>query len=114
VEALLEHVLAADVVLYDDPQVPDTGIFRGAEEFAARLRAIMEPLGHLQYEICTLEESGDYVLATVDLSIEGRSSGVALTLPQFHVSRWAGGRMRELRAYLDGDQARREYRRLSA
>jgi hypothetical protein len=54
------------------------------------------------------------VLATLDLSIEGRSSGVALTLPQFHVSRWAGGRMRELRAYLDGDQARREYRRLSA
>jgi hypothetical protein len=53
------------------------------------------------------------VLAALELSIKGPSSGVALAGPQFHLCRWGNGRMREIRVYLDADQARQEYERLS-
>lgn len=53
-------------------------------------------------------------LATVELRVEGQGSGVALAVTQFHVARWADGQSSELRIYLDGDQARREYERLSS
>lgn len=113
VEALLEHVFTPDIVLYDIPDAPDTGTFRGADEVAAHIRTIMAALGHMQYEVRSVEERGDYGLATLEMSVKGASSGVALTLPSFQVSRWTNGRMRELRAYLDADQAREEYERLS-
>jgi ketosteroid isomerase-like protein len=113
VEGMLEHVLAPEVVFYDDPEALETGIFRGAEEVAARVGAIMEGLGHFQFEVRSLEERGDYVLAALVLSIKGPSSGVALAVSQSHVCRLGNGRMREIRAYRDADQARQEYERLS-
>jgi ketosteroid isomerase-like protein len=65
VEALVEHVVAPDVVFYDLPDVPDTGIFRGVEAYADRLRAITEALGDFQFEVGSIEERSDYTLATV-------------------------------------------------
>jgi ketosteroid isomerase-like protein len=112
-EAYVEQFVAPDIVFYDAPEVPDTGIFRGTEEFVARLRAIVEPIGHFQLEVRSLEERGDYLLAGLEISAKGSRSGIALAGPQFHVSRWADGRMHELRVYGDGDQAREEYERLS-
>ena len=112
-EAFVEQVLAPDIVFYDAPEVPDTGIFRGTEEFATRMRAIVEPLDHMQFEVRSLEERGDYLLASGEISATGSRSGIALAGPQFHVWRVADGRMHELRVYLDGDQARKEYERLS-
>jgi ketosteroid isomerase-like protein len=114
VEALVEHVYAPDIVVYNPPEAPDPGIFRGTEAVVARIRAMMEALGHMQFEVRSLEERGEYVLATVEISVKGHRSGVALTVPQFHLGRWTDGRCRELRFYLDADQARREYERLSA
>jgi ketosteroid isomerase-like protein len=113
-EAYVEQFLAPDIVFYDAPEVPDTGIFRGTEEFVARLRAIVESWeSGIQFEVRSLEERGDYLLASVEMSVKGSSSGIALALPQFHVVRVADGRMQELRIYFDGDQARKEYERLS-
>jgi ketosteroid isomerase-like protein len=113
VDAVLERFWAPDIVFYDLPEAPDTGVFRGAEEVAARLRAVLESWDHLpQFEVRSLEGWGDYTLATVELRVEGQGSGVALGVPQFHVARWADGQTSELRIYLDGDQARQEYERL--
>jgi hypothetical protein len=67
-----------------------------------------------QFEVRSLEGCGDYTLAAVELRVEGQDSGVALAVPQFHVARWANGQMTEIRIYVDGDQARREYGRLSS
>jgi ketosteroid isomerase-like protein len=112
--ALVEHVFAPDVVFYDIPEAPDTGIFRGVKEVAARLREITESLGGMHLEVRSLEEQGDYVLAAVDVSVKGPSSGVVPAVSQFHVLRWVDGRLLEYHAYLDADQARREYEQLSS
>ena len=115
VDAALERFGAPDIVFYDLPEAPDTGIFRGAEEVGARLRTVTESWDHSPlFEVGSLEGCGDYVLAAVELRVEGRGSGVALAVPQFHVARWADGQLSELRIYSDGDQARREYERLSS
>jgi SnoaL-like protein len=115
VDAVRERFWAPDIVFYDLPEGPDTGIFRGAEEVAARLRAVVESWDHLPiFEVRSLEGCGDYTLASVELRVEGQASGVALAVPQFHVARSADGQTSEVRIYLDGDQARREYERLSS
>jgi hypothetical protein len=114
VEAMLEHVLAPDIVLHDLPDLPDTGIFRGAEEVASRFRTYLEPLGHFQIEVRSLEGRGDYTLASAEIRAEGSSSGAAVTMSLFHVCRWTSGRMSEMRTHLDADRARLDYERLSA
>jgi hypothetical protein len=57
--------------------------------------------------------SGLVISTTVELMAEGQRSGVALATRMFHIMRWAEARMIELRSYLDGDEARRDYKRLS-
>jgi ketosteroid isomerase-like protein len=114
VDEARERIFAPDIVYYDLPEVADTGTFRGVDEVVTRLRAIMESVGHFQIEARSLEGNGDYTLAAVGFSVVGQGSGAATVAQLFHVARWADGRMRELRAYLDGDQARREYESLSA
>jgi hypothetical protein len=67
----------------------------------------------MQFAVRSLEGSGGYTLATLELSFKGPSSGVALAGPQFHVFRWADGRLREMHVYQDGDHARRAYEHLT-
>lgn len=115
VDAMFKRFWAPDIVFYDLPEGPDTGVFRGASQVAARLRAVTESWDHLpQFEVRSLDGRGDYTLAAVELRVEGQGSGVALAVPQFHVARWADGRVHESRIYRDADQARREYERLSS
>ncbi len=113
VEASFEHVWAADIVFYEAPEFPDSGVFRGAEALAARCRELIEDVGHFKWKVLSLEGHGDYVLAALELSAEGSSSGAAVRTPYFHVARVGGGRTLELRSYLDGDHARRDYERFS-
>ena len=49
----------------------------------------------------------------VEVRVEGPSSGAAVNTPFFQLMRYRDGRLEELRDFLDGDQARAEYERLS-
>jgi ketosteroid isomerase-like protein len=113
-EAMVAHVWAPDVVFREAPEFPDTGVFRGAEAVAARMRELIVAMGHFQVNVRSLEGRGDCVLAIFDVSTEGISSGAAVSTPYFQVNRFGEGRIREFRSYLDSDQARREYERLAA
>ena len=114
VDAWLEHVFAPDIVFHDLEQGPDTSIFHGVDEVVAGIRAIVAAFGDVRFGVRSLEERAPYVMATLELSVKGASSGIALGVPIHHVSLWADGHMRELRAYLDADRARQEYDRLSS
>ena len=108
-----EQIWAPDIVFYETPEFPDTGVFRGAEAFAAHCRELMQQVGHFQWTVQSLEGRGDYVLSTLEVSVAGTSSGAAVTTPFFHVARYADDRLFEMRSYLDGDQARVDYERFS-
>ncbi len=109
-----ERVWAPDIVLYEAEEFPETGVFRGAEELAEHVRDFLEDGGHFKMVPRSLEGRGDHVLAVVDVSVKGPTSGAAVTTPFFQVMRYEGGRLKELRDFLDEDQARAEYERLSA
>jgi ketosteroid isomerase-like protein len=109
-----ERVWAPDVVLHEAPEFPETGVFRGAEALADHVRGLVEGGGHFQMVPRGLEGRGDYVLSTVEVSVEGPSSGAAVTTPFFQLMRYEEGRMTELRDYLDEARARADYERLSA
>jgi ketosteroid isomerase-like protein len=109
-----ERVWAPDIVLYEASEFPETGVFRGAEALADHVRDLLEDGGHFQMVPLSLEGRGDYVLSVVEVSVKGPSSGAAVTTPFFQLMRYRVGRLIELRDFLDGDQARSEYERLSA
>jgi len=111
-EPLVEHIWPADVVFYETPEMPDTGVYRGVEAVAGRMRELIETGGHFQMSVRSIEGCGDYVLAACDMCAEGAISGLRLKTRIFHILRCGGGRVREFRAHLDGHQARRDYERL--
>ena len=113
VEASLRDVWAPDIVFYEIPEAADTGVFRGADAFAAHVRGLLELGGHFQIELRSIEGRGAYVLAAVEQNFEGRTGGVAMAGRTFHLARWEGGRVCELHSFLDADQARREYEQLT-
>ena len=111
-EPLVEQIWPPDVVFYETPEMPDTGVYRGVEAVAGRMRDLVEAAGHFQITVCSLECCGEYVLAACVMSARGAISGLRLTQRIFHVMRCGDGRVREFRAHFDGRQARREYERL--
>jgi ketosteroid isomerase-like protein len=112
-EALVEHVWPADVVFHESPEMPDTGVFRGVEAVAGRMRELVEAAGHFQMDLRAIEGRGDYVLARCEISGEAPISGLRLRRPIFHVLRCRGGLVREFRAYFDAKRARRAYELLA-
>ena len=113
-EPLVAHIWPPDVVFYETPEMPDTGVYRGVEAVADRIRDLVEMAGHFQMRICSLEGCGDYVLAACEMSARGAVSGLRLTRCIFHVLRCGGGRVREFRAHFDARRARRDFERLCA
>jgi hypothetical protein len=113
-EPLVEHIWPPDIVFYETPEMPDTGVYRGVEAVAGRMYELVETGGHFQLSVCSLEGCGDFVLAACELHAEGALSGLRLTKRIFHVLRCGGGRVREFRAHFDAQRARREYERLCA
>jgi ketosteroid isomerase-like protein len=109
---LVQQIWPPDVVFHEMPEMPDTGVYRGVEAVAGRMRELVEAAGHFQISVCSLEGRGDYVLAACELHARGRFSGLRITQRIFYVLRCGGGWVREFRAHLDPDRARRDYERL--
>lgn len=103
----------SDIVFHEMPELPDTGVFRDADALAKHLRGI-SAAGHPHFDVLSLEERGDWVLAALEVSVKGLSSGALTKTSFFQVWRFEGDQVREFRSYLDPEQARGEYDRLSA
>ena len=112
IEASIEHVWAPDIVYHESPEQPDTGVFEGVEAMVAHLREL-QASGQFHLELRSVEEQGEWTLSTLEISLEGASSGVQAGTQVFHVSRWRADRIQEMRSFFDADQARGEFERLS-
>ena len=111
---LVKEIWPRDVVFYEEPEMPDAGVYRGVEAVARRMHELVEAVGHFQISVYSLEACGDYVLAACELRGRGRFTGLRITQRIFHVLRCRGGRVREFRAHFDPHRARRDYERLCA
>jgi hypothetical protein len=112
-DQLVEEIWPPDVVFHESPEMPDTGVFRGVDAVAGRMRELVEAAGHFQMNLCAIEGRGDYVLATCEIIGEAPISGLRLKRRMYHVLRCGGGLVREFRAHFDAKRARREYERLA-
>ena len=104
-----ERVWAPDIVLYEDEDFPETGVFRGTKELASHVKELLAGGGHFQMVPVSLEGSGDYVLSAVEVTVRGPHSGAAVTTPFFQVMRYRDGLIVELRDFHDGERARGVY-----
>jgi ketosteroid isomerase-like protein len=111
---LVEHIWQRDVVFHEVPEMPDAGVYRGADAVAGRMPELVEAAGHFQITVSALEACGDYVLASCQLRATGRFTGLRITHRLFHVLRCGGGRVREFRAHFDPQRARRDFEQLCA
>ena len=112
-EAVVEQFFAPDIVAHSPPEFPDAGVYHGAEAVVARLRGIFEAVGPYHLTVRSLEGRGDWVLASLEIRIEGAGSGAVAAAPYFQLARYAEDRVREVRGFFDADEARREYERLA-
>jgi ketosteroid isomerase-like protein len=68
----------------------------GVREYFAGLE---QAFGHLRYELLSLEEHGDALVAEVRVHAHGRGSGAPLSLPIFQVLWIEDGLLRRVRTY---------------
>ena len=111
---LAEEIWPPDVVFYETPEMPDTGVYRGVDAVAGRMHELVETAGHFQMTVRALETCGDYVLADCDMKARGAFTGLWRRQRIFHVLCCVGGRVSEFRAHFDARRARRDYERLCA
>ena len=88
-EASLRDVWAPDIVFYEIPEAADTGVFRGADAFAAHVRGLLELGGHFQIELRSIEGRGAYVLAAWSRTSRGEPAALRWQGAPFI---WRGGR----------------------
>jgi ketosteroid isomerase-like protein len=94
-----------DIVLYDDPMLPDAGVVRGREKAIERLASFFEAFGDLKFTVLEALPFPGGALAGVRLESTGPSSGVPIEGVLYHVGRLRSGRFIEVRTYRHRDQA---------
>jgi ketosteroid isomerase-like protein len=114
IRAMFDHVYTPDVVYHEVQDLPGAGVFSGAAAYRARLEEVVGAFAHFQMHLRAVEGRGEYVLAAVEVRGQGAGSGAPATGPLFHVFQFSRGRISEVRAYVDAEQARREYERLTS
>jgi ketosteroid isomerase-like protein len=94
-----------DATWEDAPEIPDRQIVRGRENVEARLREVIEVMGHLKMQVVDLEELGDEILGSVLLRVVGSASGISIDVPAFHLIRFERGRVRRYRIFTSREDA---------
>jgi ketosteroid isomerase-like protein len=110
----LDHLIPADGALIQDPKFPDARTWRGPEGVRKWFSQIAAQFGTVQIEPIHLQEDGDHALATVEIDVQGRTSGAAAKQRMAHVWTFRGERLATCRFFLDVDEGRARYDELRA
>ena len=102
----LADLLHDDVVAVVPDGLPNAGVYRGPEGFAAMMAQWVEAWEDFRVEIEELIEEGDAVLARVVQHGRGRGSGIETTMPAVHLMRFRDGRLVLWRLCQDLPEAR--------
>jgi len=105
-EGLARAAWHPGITWHDPPDAPDTGVFQGIDAVVEHLRDRLEAIGSATVTVnAALWANRDTVLVEISLRSGGRSSGIELDVPVFHVLHIDDGRVTEVWEYFQRDQA---------
>ncbi len=90
---------------HEDPSFPEADVYRGLEAVEAYSAQFLSEFSEIHYEVADAIDSGDHVVANLDIAGVGRASGA-----EFEISAWWAVTIRDKRilqifAYLDRGRA---------
>jgi len=94
-----------EIEWHDAPDMPDSGVYRGAESVAAHFRDLSGVLGEMEVSIDSLAPSGDEVLVRLRVHLDAQRGGLLLDGPIYETVRIEGGRVSRIRLFLDEESA---------
>ena len=101
--------LDPEVVWEDEAKMPDSRVYRGAEEVKRYLRSFFRHWEELRWELEeAVEAEGDQVLSFVRFVAKGRASGVTVDAEIAHLYEMRDLRVLRVRTFFDRADARRE------
>jgi ketosteroid isomerase-like protein len=94
-------------VVWTEQMLPDTKVFHGHRGVREWFDEVTQVVTWGTLEFVSLEDSGDDVVSKVLVRTQGIGSGVDVTATIFHVIRFRDGKIAEITAMPDRDDARR-------
>jgi hypothetical protein len=106
-EGMRQEVWHASIVWHDPPDAPDADAYRGVDAVVEHLSERLEAVGHASVTVDGAWWAGGRETLVIDISLRsgGRSSGIEVDVPVFHVLRIGNGRVIEVWEYFQRHQA---------
>jgi ketosteroid isomerase-like protein len=95
-----------DIVYREDPKWPGAGVYEGRDAVVACFLAYGEALEFAPARVLEVTDTGDWIVAVVRFRGVGAGSRVPADHDWAYLIRLQDGRVRELNAYFDPDEAR--------
>jgi hypothetical protein len=94
-----------DFEWHDAPEMPDGGVYRGAEAAAAHFRDLNEVLGTMEVHVDRVLPAGDEVFVPLHVHLDAPRGGLPLDGPIFETVRVEEGKISRIRLFLDEQAA---------
>jgi ketosteroid isomerase-like protein len=94
-----------EIEWHDAPEMPDSGVYRGAESVAAHFRDLGGVLGEMEVHVDRLSSAGDEVLVLLRVHLDTQRGGLLLDGPIYETVRIEEGRISRIRLFLDEREA---------
>ena len=105
----LDEVIPLDAALIQDPSFPDARMWHGPDGVKKWFSQIAAQFGTVRIEPVDLLQDGDHALATVEIDVQGRTSGAQARHRMAHLWSFRGETIAACRFYLDVDEGRARY-----
>jgi uncharacterized protein len=94
-----------DFEWHDAPEMPDGGVYRGAEVAAAHFRDLGEVLGTMEVHVDRLLPAGDEVFVLLQVHLDAPRGGLPMDGAIFETVRIEDGKVSRIRLFLDEQEA---------
>ena len=94
-----------EIEWHDAPDMPDSGVYRGAESVAAHFRDLSGVLGEMEVQVDRLSPAGDEVLVLLHVHLDTQRGGLLLDGPIYETVRIEEGEICRIRLFLDKRKA---------
>jgi ketosteroid isomerase-like protein len=94
-----------EIEWHDAPEMPDSGVYRGAESVVAHFRDLSGVLGEMEVDVDRLSPSGEEVLVLLHVHLDTQRGGLLLDGPIYETVRIEEGKISRIRLFLDEREA---------